>query len=326
MSIDEKVEVQKPNPSRFRKYITLPLAGLAALVGFAVSNPKADAGIIDGTNYVQTTNNVEQWIADPANGTFGHVTGLCQFDNGTEFGVLYDSGNVSFWNDAPTISNTPIKTISTGGSTGIAEFDPAKYPGQICVTDDGEILFYDMNGNYKGNKQTPLSSIRDVAYDAKRDRILLSCQLGTDILNPNGSVTFYSPANAYGIHVANLTNDGNGNTINDLFEDDKYFSNIAQDGSLYGTTSITDLGSGSVIQGIAYTQDHLIVDEQLPSGPDYIVVYGTQPFQNYMNYSVSVPEPSILALGAAGLIMLGGTRAVGRRLQKQDTKPENKTK
>jgi len=270
----------------------------AVLAGAIGIGAKANADNIDPlTTYLQSSYTPTKTVANP-NPTWGNIDGLTSINNGTEVAAVWDNGNLATYS---ADMSTQISAMGvTSSPTGIAEVPTSLFGlgGQFAVSDSGSIDFYDASGNFKGSKLTTSTSIRDITYDSKNNRIDVSTQSGTYALNADGSLTALIGANPYAVKFINLGTNGSGVPIDSMLQTGNAFYRSDSNGNIIEGPFLTNLGSG-FNQGIAYTQTDAVM---AVSGGFYI--YSPLAFQPYMNYSVSTPEPgtlSILGLGAAAL-------------------------
>jgi hypothetical protein len=179
-------------------------------------------GEIDPFTFLQSKYTWNQIFTDPANNTWGKISGADALDANT-FAIIYDGGNVSLFQDS---SATPYFSFPTGGSTGISWVNPAKYPGEVAVTGTDSILFYDRSGNFKEERAVQSSKIDDIIYDLEKDRIFLTTgDHGTGPLLSDGSID-YITGSAKTIQFVNLTENEAGTPIMDMLQIHSNFHHV----------------------------------------------------------------------------------------------------
>lgn len=156
---------------------------LAALAAAATAVTRAEADNIDPFTYLQSHYTYSQAV--PAHPGWGHIKGATGFNNGAGFAILYDGGNLSLFNDGQT---EPYTSFTTGGNTGVTQINPS-YGGELAVTNEQDVLFYNLDSSAHGGRSTQSTSLRDITYDAQRDRIIVSRAEGIGVLNADGSIS-----------------------------------------------------------------------------------------------------------------------------------------
>jgi len=105
---------------------------------------------------------------------WGDIVGADGSADGEEYAVLYDRGNIEFYEEG---TNRPLRVITTRGRTGVTLI-PHCEPGCIAVSDDSGIDFYDAEGNWILRREVqggplPGLGIIDIDYDTQWNRLVV---------------------------------------------------------------------------------------------------------------------------------------------------------
>ncbi len=290
-------------------------AAIATVLAAGALGGKAQGATIDPTTLVNTNTSYDQAIADPHAGASGDIAGADFVSSIDSFVVLYDSGRVDFYQDsAGPIASTPYKSWGSIGSTGISAIDSSKYGAELALTDNGNVNFYDLDGNFKGGITTGVSDITDISYDQVNDRIIASRDNNTVTVAIDGTTDFLIGTGPDQAEYITLTEDGNGNPIDDLLQTGQAFYRIDDNtGQILGSPVSTNMPSGT---GVAYSPNHIL---SAVEGGFFVYNNQQHDFQQFQD-TQTVPEPSSLLMGLAGLGALALRR--GRNDEKYTPKGE----
>ena len=282
------------------------------LAGGFLGSQKAEGATIDPLTLVNTNTSYDQAIADPHGGASGNIAGADFVSSIDSFVILYDSGRVDFYQDsAAPIASTPYKSWGSLGTTGISAIDP-KYGGELAITDNSGIGLYDLDGNLLSNLTTDISDITDISYDGVNDQIFLSRDNNTVTLNADGTTDFAVGAGPDEVEYITLTEDGNGNPIDDLLQTGAGFYRVDDTtGQLMGSALNTNMVGG---EGVAYSPNHILSTVE---GGFFVYNNQQHAFQQFQD-TTTVPEPSALIMGLVGLAGIAAGRTGRKQYQRMD--------
>jgi len=220
---------------------------------------------------------------------WGDIVGADGSADGEEYAVLYDRGNIEFYEEG---TNRPLRVITTRGRTGVTLI-PHCEPGCIAVSDDSGIDFYDAEGNWILRREVqggplPGLGIIDIDYDTQWNRLVVCTESVIGWLRDDNRLEVLHQSGGFkGVEVIDMESDP---LTYDMLQREHYFNKFDLAGQISDPRTFeTDLGLGATIEGIAYTNNRAYIATQ-----GALVVYDKLEFQDHMQVSAS-PEVTLIS-------------------------------